>query len=192
MSGLRATFGGPVSAGPQGGAVLLAVLVLLALLAYASVSLPFDFSGMQQRADEEELLFVGRQYRQAIDSYLRQSPGGPRAFPASLEDLLNDNRFPQPRHHLRKMFRDPVAPDQPWVLIKIGNAIVGVHSQSGKQPFRSTGFGPNEAGFANARSYAEWEFKVSTQPSLPPPPTAPGTQPKPQPRPPLVPRPKGL
>lgn len=151
----------------QRGAVLLMVLVLIAIMAWGTSSLTLETSAQQQRRDEEELLFVGEQYRQAIDSYVRQSPNGLRQFPTKLEDLVADNRFPQPRRHLRKLFRDPVNPRGDWVLIKMGNAILGVRSSSKLAPFRKTGFGLKQADFANASSYADWQFKSSMQVQAP-------------------------
>jgi type II secretory pathway pseudopilin PulG len=146
---------------PQRGVILLAALILVALVAMASVSVTLDTSAQHQRDNEEELLFVGEQYRQAIESYLKQSPNGRRQFPSTLADLVADDRFPQPRHHLRKLFRDPVAPGTEWALIKVGNALVGVHSQATGVPFRKAGFSTLQVGFAQANSYAEWEFKVN-------------------------------
>lgn len=157
----------PDKALAQRGAILLAVLVMLALVAYASQGMLMDTSRQQQRANEEELLFVGEQYRQAIESYLRATPNGVRRYPASLEDLVADNRFPQPRRHLRKLFRDPMSPQTDWVLIKMGTSLIGVRSQSKGEPFRKAGFTSKQENFASAQAYSDWEFKVAN--ALPPP-----------------------
>lgn len=172
---------------PQEGAILLVVLVLLAVIGMSAASITLETSSQQQRANEEELLFVGEEYRQAIESYLRQPPNGVRAFPTKLEDLVADDRYPQPRRHLRKLYRDPVAPQQDWVLIKVGNALVGVRSSSKGVPFKTSGFTPKQVGFAEAETYAQWEFKVealvpaSQKPGAAPAPTTPAG-PKPVPR----------
>lgn len=177
----------------QRGVVLLGVLVMLAVLAGLGAEIGMRWADERQRADEEELLFVGEQYRQAIESYWRSSPGGVRQWPTSLEDLLADNRFPMPRRHLRKLFRDPVAPDQPWGLVQLGSGIVGVHSQSDAEPFRRSGFGPRQARFAEAQRYADWKFTAvaGTGPTAnppavmpPPPPARPASSPFIHPRPP--------
>lgn len=169
--------------GPR-GAILLAVLVTLALVGLASTIVYQRTSAQQQRANEAELLFVGQQYRSAIESYLRQAPNGVRRYPTKLEDLLADDRYPQPKRHLRKLFRDPMTPNGEWQLIKVGNAIIGVRSQSTGTPFRKVGFPPALADFASAQTYADWQFKVSP-PALPgaQPGTAPGTPPVPKPTP---------
>ena len=60
-----------------------------------------------QREREQELLFVGSQFRNAFMSYYGATPAG-RALPAFLEDLVEDNRFPVPRRHLRRVYADPM------------------------------------------------------------------------------------
>ena len=56
-----------------------------------------------QREKEKELLFIGEQYAMAIASYYESTPSGLKQYPASLKDLLQDNRFPAVRRHLRKL-----------------------------------------------------------------------------------------
>jgi len=145
---------------PCRGAILLALLVALAVLAWAAAASVAVLGPVTARSQESELLDIGEQYRRAIQSYVASSPGGIRQYPTRLEDLVNDNRFAQPRHHLRKLFRDPVSPHQPWGLIKVGEAIVGVRSQSTAKPFKTAGFSAEQVGFASARRYADWQFNV--------------------------------
>lgn len=144
----------------QRGFVLLAVLVALVLAALGAVEIGQRRQDERRRAAEEELLFVGEQFRAAIESYWRQSPGRARALPTRLSDLLQDPRFPQARRHLRKVFLDPMAPGQDWGLVRQGEAIVGVFSRSEGSPFRRSGFTEIQvqAGFETASSYADWRF----------------------------------
>lgn len=146
--------------GQEQGAILVFALVLLALMSLAASTVLLDTSLQQQRRNEEELLFVGEQYRQAIESYRRNGPANVRQYPAKLEDLVADNRFAQPRRHLRKLFRDPTNPKGEWELIKVGNAIVGVRSRSTEAPYRKAGFSDKQRDFAAASSYAEWLFRA--------------------------------
>ena len=165
----------------QRGVVLLGVLVMLGVMAALSAEVGMRWADERQRADEEELLFVGEQYRQAIESYWRSTPGGVRQWPTRLEDLVADNRFPQPRRHLRKLFRDPLAPEQPWGLMQVGSAIVGVYSQSEATPFRQTGFSARQAKFAAAQNYSDWKFAAVVSAGPVPPATAsPATPPGPR------------
>jgi type II secretory pathway pseudopilin PulG len=144
--------------GRNGGFVLVGVLILLMLAALGAVQIGQRLADSRQRANEEELLYVGEQYRQAIQSYWRNSPAGRRAWPASIEDLLDDKRFPQARHHLRKAFADPLSASGNWGLVKQGNALIGVYSQAQGTPFRTSGFTVEQRGFDNASRYADWRF----------------------------------
>jgi type II secretory pathway pseudopilin PulG len=141
--------------------MLIGMLIVLSLAALAAVQGGQHLSDKRQRASEEDLLYVGEQYRQAIESYWRQSPNGVRSLPARLDDLVLDSRFPQPRRHLRKLYADPMAPDAPWGVIKLGNAVVGVYSQAEGVPFRQAGFRGVQASFENAQHYADWRFNFT-------------------------------
>jgi type II secretory pathway pseudopilin PulG len=161
----------------QRGFVLIGILIVLSLAALAAVQSGQHLSDTRQRANEEDLLYVGEQYRQAIESYWRQSPNGLRSLPARLDDLVLDPRFPQPRRHLRKLYVDPIAPEVPWGVIMLGKAVVGVYSQAEGVPFRQAGFSDVQVGFDNAQRYADWRFNFT----VPAPAQAPGGKPAPNP-----------
>ncbi|MBI2960455.1 MAG: type II secretion system protein [Betaproteobacteria bacterium] len=109
----------------------------------------------QKRDKEEELLFVGDQFRRALALHYQDTS----AYPRSLEDLLRDPGFPGVRRHLRKLYRDPVTGSAQWGLVKsVGEAIVGVHSLSDAQPFKKAGFSAADQGFEGKTKYSEWVF----------------------------------
>lgn len=147
-----------VRADGQGGFMLLGVLIVLALAALGAVQTGQRLVDERQRANEDELLFVGEQYREAIQSYWRASPRGVHAWPVKLDDLVEDRRFPEPRRHLRKLFADPLSPDTPWGVVRLGNAVIGVYSQASGLPFRQAGFSDQQRGFEDAQNYAAWRF----------------------------------
>jgi len=70
-----------------------------------------------QREKEQELLFIGDQFRKAIMSYYNSPLTGIRQYPEKLEDLLEDKRGPVPIRHLRKIYIDPMTRDDDWGLI---------------------------------------------------------------------------
>lgn len=144
--------------GTQRGFLLLGMLVALALLSLVAVGTGQRLADQRQRENEAELLFVGEQYRLAILSFWRDSPGGVRRWPTRLDELLEDQRFPMPRRHLRRLYPDPLAPDRPWGLVTQGAAILGVYSDAPGVPFRRAGFAPAHASFENASRYADWRF----------------------------------
>lgn len=141
------------------GFVLLALLVALALLGVALMGAVDVWSMARQREREKELLFVGDQYRQAIQRYYTAAPpGGQRGYPPSLQSLLDDDRFPTPVHHLRRAYPDPITGSAEWGLLKAGERIVGVYSLSEAEPIKKAGFSPAHQVFKDAASYQDWVF----------------------------------
>ncbi len=140
------------------GVVLMGLVVLLALGGWATVLFAESAATARRREREEQLLFVGRQYQAALESYWRASPGPVRHLPATLDDLVRDPRFPNPVRHLRRLYPDPLQPDVPWGLLRRGNQIVGVYSQTDAAPLRRSGFGPGLESFEGAAQYSAWRF----------------------------------
>lgn len=119
-----------------------------------------------QREKEAELLFVGNQIRQAIASYYQRTPGNLRRYPASLEELLKDPRYPTTVRHLRKLYRDPMTGTTEWGLIAApGGGIMGVYSKSEAVPLKRVDFdSPNRIFedrtkvLGEKMTYKEWQF----------------------------------
>lgn len=107
---------------------LLAVLFLVAILGIAAAATVSAGVTMQRRSAEDDLLFVGLQYKRAFRSYYQAAISTPR-YPLKLEDLLKDPRFPGIRRHLRTLYADPVTGGTDWGLILApGGGIMGVYS----------------------------------------------------------------
>lgn len=145
--------------GKQRGFSYLGLLMLVALTglsAAASVSLG---AAAQRRDAEEELLFIGEEFRLAFQSYDQATPNGQPRHPPSLQDLLKDPRFPGTRRHLRQLYTDPITGRSDWVLVMAPEAgIVGVHSASGARPIKSARFPAAFSGFEGATKYSQWVF----------------------------------
>jgi type II secretory pathway pseudopilin PulG len=143
--------------------VLLGFLVLLAATGWTVSQWSQRASDERQRENEAELLWVGGQYRQAIESYYNGTPVGVKVLPTKLDELIEDKRFPQPRRHLRRLYTDPMNPGKRMLVLKVGRNIVGVRSASTAEPFRHAGFEPGDEKFADAVSYADWQFVASVR-----------------------------
>jgi type II secretory pathway pseudopilin PulG len=143
----------------SGGFTYIGVLLLVALMGI-SVSVASEAWYMaQKRSKEEELLFVGDQFRRAFAMYNANGAG----FPHRLEDLLKDPRFPETRRYLRKVYRDPITGLAEWGLVKsTGDTIIGVYSLSADQPLKKTEFRPIDQSFEGKTKYAEWVFYART------------------------------
>ena len=117
-----------------------------------------------QREKEAELIFRGDAFRDAISSYYKKE----QRYPQSLDQLLEDKRYPMPVRHLRKLYQDPMTGEADWGLVEApGGGIMGVHSKSTAAPIKTGNFALKNEVFAAARSYADWKF-VHSPPGLPP------------------------
>ncbi|MDR2625132.1 MAG: type II secretion system protein [Zoogloeaceae bacterium] len=143
----------------QAGFSYLWVLLLVALMGVGlTVAVEMD-STVSQRDREKALLATGRQFQVAIGHYYEGlQTGGRNEYPASLEDLLQDPRYPGTMRHLRKIFVDPMTGKAEWGLVRIGGRIVGVHSLSGKTPIKQANFEAEVSHFAGAQKYTDWVF----------------------------------
>jgi hypothetical protein len=119
------------------------------------------------REKERELLYVGEQYRKAIELYYAQG----KQYPRELTQLLRDQRVPGVRRYLRKLYRDPMTAKGEWGLIKTPDGgIAGVYSLSEETPFKQANFKKSEATFTGKAKYSDWKFAYFPQ-------SAPGTSP---------------
>lgn len=150
----------------SGGFTYVGLLVAIVLFGLGSVGAARVIASAERSEREQELLFVGAQFRAAIGSYYVAMPGAAR-YPPSLGDLLQDPRYPSVRRHLRKVFTDPVTGTMEWGLVKAPQGgIMGVYSLSTRAPSKRAEFeGPNDGFDTMVRlatpetySYRDWQF----------------------------------
>ena len=141
----------------EAGFTYLGVLIIVLIIGIAMESTTQIWHTTMQRENEQELLYVGHQFQNAIGKYYNWSGGH---FPPNLEVMLGasdqqttNNRF------LRKIFLDPMTKKQDWVLVygKAGE-VIGVHSASNDEPFKKGGFSKEDAALEGKEHYAEWLF----------------------------------
>jgi hypothetical protein len=142
----------------QRGLVLIALLLMLMLVGVGALAAGELWSTARKHEREVELLWVGDQYRHAIESYWKTTPGARKILPQSIDQLLEDDRFPTPIHHLRAKYRDPMAEDGEFELIVVNNALVGVRSTSKEVPMKHAQFPRRYVQFAEAQDYSQWQF----------------------------------
>lgn len=143
---------------PRGerGFTYIGLLVFVFIMGLMLTMVARVWTTTEQRERETELLWIGHAYRMAISSYY--SVG--HRFPTDLKDLLTDERFPVPKHHLRRLYADPMTGKPDWKLIMIpaGNGIMGVASSSQAAPIKHDGFEKIDETFKDADCYCKWEF----------------------------------
>lgn len=167
----------------QAGFAYLLVLMLIVVMGLGLGAAGTLWRTESQRIKEQQLLYIGEQYRKAISSYYA-APSPDKQYPKSLDDLLLDPRQTVTTRHLRKLYPDPVTGDKAWGLVVDPDSqqIRGVYSLAPGKPFKQTGFAARQKEFENAQSYAAWRFIVTTAVPAPPIPSqsAPKQPPLPQ------------
>jgi type II secretory pathway pseudopilin PulG len=148
----------PMRSGRQKGFTYVGLLFLLAGVGVLLASVGTVWETAAQREREAELLFIGHQYRDALESYYRRSPGTDHHYPDQLESLLLDPRYPGVVRHMRQLWPDPVTGGRWEVERDSRGGIRGVYSVSDKAPRKVSGFAPEEAHFEGALRYADWVF----------------------------------
>lgn len=129
-------------------------LMLLWWVAVSSVMLAALGQGWAleaRRQREMELVFRGEQIKAAIAAYQEATPTFPKTLPTRLEDLIEDQRGPVVKRHLRRWWPDPITGSGEWGLLREGPFIRGVHSTSKQRPLRAP---------EGISTYEEWRFEV--------------------------------
>lgn len=144
--------------------VLVAVVVIGIFAGAANVMT----SRIVQADREEELMFRGMAYRNAIQRYYAVAG----RYPRSLGELLKDARFAH-HPHLRTLYPDPMSSRESdamenggWRLLRAADGgIAGVTSGSRDEPLKKANFPPGYESFDGAKSYAQWVFAYSPKPA---------------------------
>jgi type II secretory pathway pseudopilin PulG len=145
------------------GFTYIGVLVLVALMGIALSAAGQMWHTLQQREKEQELLFIGHQFRFALDRYAKLTPGQAKRYPLALEDLLQDPRRTEIQRYLRKIYRDPMTGNAEWGLITGPDGeIYGVHSLSDGEPLKKSNFGLADRQFEGRMKYSDWVFMHGT------------------------------
>lgn len=150
----------------QRGAIYLFALFLVAITGAGLATLGRSWSIETQRDKETALLHAGTTYRRAIAHYYEATPGTTKTYPADLESLLRDPRFPDIRRYLRRIVPDPMTGKADWVLLSApGGGVSGVASRSELEPLKKRGFSGNNQVFEELPlrlkdrvRYRDWEF----------------------------------
>ena len=146
----------------QQGFTYIGVLVIMAVMMMALGAASEIWHSVMQREKEQELLFIGHQFRAAIGKYYAQS--GNR-YPANLEVLLESNDLgvtgagAKKSRFLRKLYQDPMTNESNWGLV-VGpdKRVQGIYSLSEEKPFKTTGFINADADLELAKKYSDWKF----------------------------------
>ena len=138
------------------GFTYIGLLIAVVILGIGLSAVGTVWRTQAQREREQELLFIGGEFRAAIAHYYA---AGAHQYPQDINDLLEDKRWPEPRHHLRRLYVDPMTGAQDWTIIRTDMlGVIGIASSSQGEPLKKKGFGSDEAAFADATCYCDWKF----------------------------------
>lgn len=142
----------------QQGFSYFAVLFLIIIMGSALAGAGQLWSTTSQRFREQDLLWVGTQYAQALRHYYQVSPGVAQ-YPQTLDELIADPRFPSLQRHLRKLYADPITGTHDWGLVRsFDGRIAGVYSQSTQTPIKQAQFPAQWVDFDGMQQYSDWQF----------------------------------
>jgi len=96
----------------ESGTILIIFMVALAVAVIALGAAVQAWSTTWRRDNEEELIFRGNQYVDAIISY-RKEHGG--QFPLNLQDLYKPG--PRRLRYIRRLYKEPIGKDGKWGLL---------------------------------------------------------------------------
>lgn len=156
----------PILIGKQSGFAYLALLVAISgSLLMLSAAQP-DLFQQAQRQKEQQLLFAGREYREAIRRFYQNPDVSVQRFPQTLDELLVDNRSLKPAYHLRRLYPDPIS-GLDWGLLRDEQGgITGVYSRS-NQLLLTTNFDARYATIeATDQQLRHSDIRFNYQPSL--------------------------
>ena len=173
----------------HGGFTYLGLIFLVAIIGLVGAAGLKVGSLLQRAAAEEDLLYIGAAFSDALQSYAAATPRGRPAQPPTLQELLKDPRFPGTRRHLRKIFVDPLTGKAEWGVLYLGDkvGVIGVYSLSDAKPLKISNFDPRFVGFENKEKISDWKFVVNGQALAGKTEMAGAPVPPPPPPPPLVP-----
>jgi type II secretory pathway pseudopilin PulG len=145
--------------GAEDGFTYLGLMFVILIMGTGLAAAGEVWHTAKAREKERELLFVGHEFRHAIELYYEAGPEATKTYPRKLDDLLKDPRYPSTRRYLRKIYADPFTNKPEWGLIKAPDGgIMGVHSLSAGTPFKIANFRPEDRELAGKSKYAQWEF----------------------------------
>lgn len=142
------------------GFALFGALLFAVAMAGLLASLSRLWEERSTRERERELLWVGRQFRGALEGYAAATPANQPPAPLRIEELLQDERAESVQRHLRRLPLDPMTGTYEWAYVRdTGGRIVGVHSTSDAKPLAPDNLWPEPRAFEGAASYRQWVFR---------------------------------
>lgn len=148
---------------PARGFTYVGLIILVAIIGLVAATTLKTGAVLQRSAAERELLDIGAQFSDALQSYAAATPPGQPAQPPSLRELLRDPRYPGVRRHLRKILVDPMTGKAEWGVVYLANqvGVIAVYSLSDAKPIKIGNFPPRFQAFDGKLLISDWKFTMT-------------------------------
>lgn len=164
MNGELKRSNGRLRQGRAHGFTYIGLLILVAIMGVVLATTGQVWSTAMRREKEQQLIFVGDQFRNAITRYYQNSLGQSSRYPMSLEDLLKDPHYLETRRYLRRIYPDPISNSMEWGVVQgPSGEILGVHSLSAEEPLKKSNFSLADQGLEGKMHYSDWVFMIAAQ-----------------------------
>lgn len=145
----------------RNGFTYLMALMLVMVMGIMLGAVGQSWKTIMQREREEELIFRGRQIKDALTRWHKPNVargGHVRTRLNDLQDLVQDPRTLTTKRHLRRLYTDPMTGEE-WALTKDSVwGIIGVASTSQAKPLKVGGFPDDLLELADKQRYSDWLF----------------------------------
>lgn len=149
--------------GPARGFTYISLVILVAIIGLVAATTLKTGAMLQRSAAERELLDIGAQFSDALQSYANTTPAGQPPQPPSLQELLKDPRYPGVRRHLRKIFVDPMTGKAEWGVVYLADkvGVIGIYSLSDAKPIKISNFPSRFQAFDGKLHISDWKFTMT-------------------------------
>jgi type II secretory pathway pseudopilin PulG len=153
----------PTGSRRQGGFTYLSLIILVAVIGLVAASTLKMGALLQRARAEQELLNIGAEFSDALQSYANATPAGQPPQPPSLKELLKDPRFPGVRRHLRKLFVDPMTGSAEWGVVYLADkvGVIAVYSLSDAKAIKLSNFPSRYQVFEGKSLVSDWRFTMT-------------------------------
>jgi len=143
----------------QRGFAYVWTLLLVAFFAASSL-LAFRLeSSLTTRSREADLVWIGLQFRKALQQYYMDNQDKQDRYPRTLEELTDPKGQLVPKRYLRRIYIDPMTGNTDWGVVRSpGGGILGVYSKAAGEPRKKHGLPKELESFGKATSYRDWLF----------------------------------
>lgn len=145
------------------GFTYIMALMVVVIMGIMLAAMGQSWKMLMDREREEEFLFRGSQYKDAITRWYKPRPGQRPAPPLTdLKDLQKDPNTLSTNRYLRNLYKDPMTGED-WETVRGGSTggIIGVFSpisSSTKKPIKQANFPKGLEDFEGKTSYSQWKF----------------------------------